>query len=279
MCFLRSTFSLRTFAKFNDSLFLSLSMDLSIHSSISRSPFLSSQFHEVQPLIMDDEEDVLFTDVPDTAPPPKKEEEPPAFAKKEKAKVQRSAATPALAKKEEAKVQRSAATPALAKKEKAKVQRSAAPGADQRTKKVLEPALEKIVEVEKIVTKEVPVDRLVVVEVPIKRALCVCVCVIVCVRACLYITKVVPANRLIFTRIYMRVGITARNSYRNKCERKIHCLSVCIRRQTRCLPSQSCSSISLYFFLHLSISPFLPCPPLVFSPTPHRFPSKRLSRR
>ena len=92
MCFLRSTFSLRTFAKFNDYLFLSLSMDLSIHFSISRSPFLSSQFHEVQPLIMDDEEDVLFTDVPDTAPPPKKEEEPPAFAKKEKAKVQRSAA-------------------------------------------------------------------------------------------------------------------------------------------------------------------------------------------
>ena len=158
------------FEKFYVSLFLSLSMELSIHSSISRSPSLSSQFHEVQPLIMHEEEteDVLFTDVPDNAPSPKKEEEPPAFAKKEKAKVQRSAATPALA-----------------KKEKAKVQRSAAPGADQRTKKVLEPALEKIVEVEKIVTKEVPVDRLVVVEVPIKRALCVCVCDCVC--ACVFV--------------------------------------------------------------------------------------------
>jgi hypothetical protein len=113
---------------------------------------------------MDEEEEGLFTDVPDTVPPPKEEEPPPAFAKKQKAKVQRSAATPALA-----------------KKEKAKIQRSAAPGADQRTKKVLEPALEKIVEVEKIVTKEVPVDRLVVVEVPIKRLLCMCVCDCVCV--------------------------------------------------------------------------------------------------
>jgi hypothetical protein len=118
---------------------------------------------------MDEEEEGLFTDVPDTAPPPKKEEEPP----------------PAFAKKEKAKVQRSAATPALAKKEKAKIQRSAAPGADHRTKDVLEPALEKIVEVEKIVTKEVPVDRLVVVEVPIKRALCVCVCDCVC--ACVFV--------------------------------------------------------------------------------------------
>ena len=213
MCvFLGSTFH-RVRLRVNFDVCLSLSVFyLSIHPSISRSCPLTSQIQVVEPIIIEDEVVVqnLYTCIPEV-----KVVEEEGSSKKEKAKVQRTAPPP---KEEEPEPEHNT------KKAKAKVQRSAAPeakkaGAPAPAKKEEPPApepVEKIVEVEKIVTKEVPVDRLVFVEVPVKRVSCVYVCVCVCVCVCVY-----HQSRLISARIYMKITITAITPCTNMCERKI----------------------------------------------------------